>query len=379
MLGPIKPTLDTARRAARELVRHPRSPRSRLATIVVSVAIVVVLGVASTLVLSHARSLPDDAVLAVGDQLVTIDDFDAEVTKMRALYGVEQPVDRPEKMDDFRRRAAKAIAVSIVLDRQSVQIGVRVPDKKARDVLDAYVADQMGSGPDGRGQFVRALGNVGTSERAVLEAIRRQLAVDAMFRKVTAGVTVAADELAREFPRYRDSLGTPERRRISNIVVKSRERAQMLLRRLHAGTDFAGLARSESLDEATRAKGGDLGIVTAQQLQNTYARAAFSTPSGRVFGPVDNQFGWNVGRVVDVVPARPAAYKEVEGQLRTLVEFDRRIERWRSWLESAIKAADVRYADDYRPTHPDSAPTAGPAAPVNPPPDSDPSSGRGER
>lgn len=301
--------------------------------------------------------VPEGGALAVGDRVVSVDELDRRTHSLRALYGVQPPVDDPARMDGFRRDSAKAYAMGIVLQRKAEEMGVSASDSNARKALDSYIEQQFGAGPSGREAFVQALGNVGASEREILDEIKQQLAVSALFAKVTRDVTVDDQELAAAFPKFRDRLGVPERRQISNIVVTNEEQAAQLAQDLGKGGDFAQAARRYSIDGSTRDKGGDLGTVDRTQLEGAYGEAAFAAKEDAVFGPVRTQHGWNVGKVERVVPGKEPVFEEVREQLRALAKLDEQLARWQDWVSQAIKDADVRYADEYRPADPDAVPT----------------------
>ncbi|MFG1633452.1 peptidyl-prolyl cis-trans isomerase [Pseudonocardia alni] len=324
------------------------------------------------------QQVPDGAALAVGDRVVTVTDLDDRVQTLRALYGVQPPVEDPVRMDGFRRDAAKAVALSMVLEDRAAEMGVGIADAKVRQTLDEYITQQLGNGPGARDDFVQVLGNVGTTEDKVMTEVRQQMVVGELFDRVTKDVAVTDDDLRADFPKYAERLGTPEKRDLSNIVVASKEAADKIAADLRGGADFATVARASTIDNATRANGGALGPISADQLQPDYAKAAFETPAGQVFGPVQNQFGWNVGRSGAVTPGVPANFDQVQDRLRELVLFDRRITVWGQWMNDSLRGGDVRYADDYRPADPDTAPTgASPGLPSGTPQTVPPAPGGG--
>lgn len=319
----------------------------------------------------QAGQLPDGAAFRIDDRVVTVDELNDVTDTWRAMYGVEAPRDE-RKLDDFRRATAKAYAVSLLLDAAAAERGIAVGEKAAQDALTRFIERQAGAGPQARDAFVQALADAGTSQRAVLDEVKKQLIMAQLFKAITEDVGPVSDrELAEAFAASKDQLGTPERRRIANIVVPTKEDADGLIADLRGGAAFASLARQRSIDEATRGKGGVLGNVTRDQLQQRYGNAAFAAEPGEVFGPVRNKFGWNVGIVKRTLPPIPAKLDDVRDQLRQQVEFEKALARWREWLAGQIKAADIEYADKYRPANPDAplggAPLGGDAPGVAPP------------
>ncbi|GAA4826799.1 hypothetical protein GCM10023201_11930 [Actinomycetospora corticicola] len=347
-----------------DAIRRPRPPRTRLRRILVGV-LVAVLTVASAVAVPvvmglvpavYSPPLPADAAFAVGDRTVTRAEYDKRLKTIQALYGAQEPTD-PAGADRFRRDSAKAMAVADVLTNAEADRGIVIPDTRIRQAMDQMVQAQFGQGPDGYQKFVGALGQVGTSEAEVLDEIRQQYASAELIKQVTDPVQVSDAELPAEFPKYAAQLGTPEQRKLSNIVVQTQDQANDVLAKLRAGTPFADLARTQSLDGSTKDAGGDLGQpVTADKLQAGYAQAAFAAPKGQPFGPVQTQQGWNVGLVNDVVPGVPADFAQAQIPLKQAVLTDRKTAAWSAWLENELRSSHVRYADAYRPADPDGAP-----------------------
>lgn len=345
------------------LARGARLPQSRAARLMLVASLVVVLGGGLTgYFLLRAESLPSNAAFRYADHVVTAKELDSRIQTMRALYGVQPPDGKDTaKLDRFRRDAAKAEAVSLILDDAARNAGITIADKSARDSLTRFIS-QQGGGSDARQKFVQSLGSAGTSERVVLTEIKRQLAVVRLFDKVTTGISVSDREVADAFDKRKGELGTPEKRGISNIVVREKAKADAILAKLDKGASFAHLAAQHSLDGATRAKGGDLGEVSAAQLEDHYAKAAFAAPADTNFGPVRTQYGWNVGHIGKVLPPIPPTFQQIKDQLKQQIELEKALHKWRSWLTGQLRSADVEYADQYRPADPHSPPTSVPVA-----------------
>ncbi len=295
-----------------------------------------------------AAEVPDDAVLMIGDHSVSVAELDRRNESLRALYGVQEPTSDSERAD-FRRQAAKSMAIGIVLDRAADEASVEVPEEQVDAVFGAFLDAQFAGD---RQAFLDALGNVGTSEVDVLDEIRRQLRLRLLLDEVDGEVEIGGDELAAAFQERKAELATPERREIRNIVVPNRGGADQVRRQLDAGSDVAPLARRVSIDAATRDKGGFLGEVTRDQLVPAVGNAVFATPAGRPYGPVKGPQGWNVGVVTEVLPFEPATLGRVADDLRGALETEESQRRWSAWLVEQLRAADIEYADAYRPEDP---------------------------
>lgn len=331
--------------------------RMWLAAIVAAIIAAVV-----AIVVVTRPSVPDNAAFVYGDRVVTKSELNKRIDALRALYGITPPKSAKDR-DKFRRSAAKSYAVTLILDREARDLGVRVSEKKARDLLDKFIDTQFGN----RDAFIEALGNVGTSERAVLNEIRRQGVTIELRTKVIGKVTISDAFLRTSFERRRAELATPERRRLSNIVVPTAKEAQRVVTRLAAGESIEAIAAEVSIDESTRKVGGDLGNLSADQLEQPVATAAFNAKKGEVYGPVKGSHGWNVGVVASVIPGKPADFAAVKNAFRTQLQQEQEARTWSDWLAKVIREADVQYADAYRPADPDAPPPLTPT--TQPPPE----------
>jgi peptidyl-prolyl cis-trans isomerase C len=179
-----------------------------------------------------------------------------------------------------------------------------------------------------------------------------------LFQDVTgpAADSVTDDQLPAYFEGHRAEFVTPEQRHLRNIVVATKDQADQVYQKAKAGSEFAALVTESSLDDGTRDKQGDLGVVAASRLEPEYAAAAFAAPGGSVFGPVRTRFGWNVGQVTEVVPGAQSVFEQIKDKVRDALRSERALDASRTWLAERIRQAHVEYADDYRPADPDAPP-----------------------
>ncbi|GAA4815372.1 hypothetical protein GCM10025786_21130 [Nocardioides caeni] len=314
----------------------------------VVVAVLVVAVAALAVWRPWSDDVPEGTAFRIGDEVVSVDDLNARNDSLRALYGIQEPLGE-EEQDLFRRQAAKSMAISLVLDEAVDEEGIEVTDAEVDEAVAAFVDSRF----DGdRDQFLDSLGNVNTSEDAVVEEVRRQLELRKLLAEVAGEVTVSAQEVTAAFGERRRELGEPERRVVSNIVVGTRREARAVRAQLDDGADVAVLARRVSIDAATRDQGGRLGAVARSELLPDVATAVFRTGSGRAYGPVEGSQGWNVGVVTAVRQPVPATLAGVREELRAVLQSEKVQGRWSAWLAERLRAADVHYESDFRPRDP---------------------------
>ncbi|HKW97080.1 MAG TPA: peptidylprolyl isomerase [Bryobacteraceae bacterium] len=117
-------------------------------------------------------------------------------------------------------------------------------------------------------------------------------------------------------------------------------KAQEIRKKIEAGEDFATLAKAESDDTGTAAKGGDLGTFRHGQMVPEFEKAAFTLPVGAVSEPVKTKFGYHLIQVQE---------RDVKtfDQVRADIEKKIRPELARESMESLRKQVPVKMDDAF--------------------------------
>ncbi|MBI4583080.1 MAG: peptidylprolyl isomerase [Planctomycetes bacterium] len=122
-------------------------------------------------------------------------------------------------------------------------------------------------------------------------------------------------------------------------------RALEALKRLRDGADFAEIARGESMDEASRRRGGDMGYVSADDpLHPTIKEAVFKLKPGETSEPVDFPEVGSISlfRVSEIVLQK--SFSECQAALRQeLVEREPDLKEIEETLELLRTRANIRY------------------------------------
>jgi parvulin-like peptidyl-prolyl isomerase len=118
-----------------------------------------------------------------------------------------------------------------------------------------------------------------------------------------------------------------------HILVSSQATAQALLAQIQAGADFGQVAQQSSLDNLTRANGGDLGwfargTLPAKELED----AAFALQPGQISGVVQSAFGYHIVQMLGRDPAR-----KLEGEQS--VKVQRGMENWLQLCAHRLKCS----------------------------------------
>jgi peptidyl-prolyl cis-trans isomerase D len=101
------------------------------------------------------------------------------------------------------------------------------------------------------------------------------------------------DEFKRPRTAYLSYVALPRTTTAADTAAV-RARADSARQEILGGAPFADVARRESSDSASAAKGGDLGEWTRGSMDPAFDSAAFALPIGKVSQPVRSQFGFHL-------------------------------------------------------------------------------------
>jgi len=112
-----------------------------------------------------------------------------------------------------------------------------------------------------------------------------------------------------------------------HILVKTKEEADAIIKKLEGGEDFQKLANENTTDPSGKTSGGDLGFFGPGQMVPEFEKAALALEVGAYSKePVQTQFGWHIIKVEDKRAQQPPAFETVKDQVRSLLIREKYIE-----------------------------------------------------
>jgi len=135
-------------------------------------------------------------------------------------------------------------------------------------------------------------------------------------------------------------------------------KAKELRERIVKGEDFAAVAKAESDDIQSGAKGGDLGTLTRGRMIPEFEKAVFDLKAGETSEPVKTQFGYHIVQVQERITPDFA-------KLRPDLERDLKSEIAQRTVHAMREKSNVKFNPDYF-GPPPSSDAAAPAAPIAP-------------
>lgn len=130
-------------------------------------------------------------------------------------------------------------------------------------------------------------------------------------------------KLREEYDRQRKLIGegaSANQYRLSQIIVSNETDALDLTRRIQKGELFGKMAQEYSIDQATKANGGQLGWVLPGQVVPQVANVIVNMNKGAITNaPIQTQGGWVIVKVDDKRPFKFPTFDEAKPQLRQAI------------------------------------------------------------
>jgi peptidyl-prolyl cis-trans isomerase D len=173
------------------------------------------------------------------------------------------------------------------------------------------------------------------------------------------GVTVTEDELRKHYQQNEKRYTATEERRASHILIaadksapkaerdQARAKAEALLAEVRKNpAAFAEVARKNSQDEGSAAKGGDLDFFTRGAIEGL--DAAFDMKPGDISGVVESSFGFHIIQVTGARGGEKRSFESVRAELEAEVRDQLAQKRF---AEAAVEFGDTVYeqADSLKP------------------------------
>jgi peptidyl-prolyl cis-trans isomerase C len=297
------------------------------------IAILAILMIASILS-SCQKAMPPDIVAQVNGDSITVAEFTAELFPLVEDY--QTPPTRQEEVDFKNLKKAlldQLIEKKLVLN-EAQKMGITVSDDELEDAFDSIKR----SYPQGRfDEMVRDE----AARRQWKESLYQRLLIEKVINRVSQ-ITTPIDEptLLKYYKKHRSDFMLPEQVRVRQIVVKDRQEAEGLLRRIKRGDSFEELARRHSIGPEAE-MGGDLGFFGRGDMPEEFD-VVFSLKVGETSNVVQSPYGYHIFQVMARRGQSESSFDEVKEQVRKMLVREEEDESFRDWLKKIKKRAGVR-------------------------------------
>jgi peptidyl-prolyl cis-trans isomerase C len=184
------------------------------------------------------------------------------------------------------------------------------------------------------------------SQTELKARLKEQLAVERLFEEeVFPRVTVVDAEVERYYGEHVAEFQEPERARVSQIVVASREEALQLRDKLRRNPQtFADVARKSSIAPEGK-NGGDLGYIGRGAGFPEVFDVCFTLPLNVVSEVTPSPYGFHIFRVTDRKGAQRRTIEQARAEIREKLGREKRARAQEEFLQSLRKRAKIKIDD----------------------------------
>ncbi len=144
-----------------------------------------------------------------------------------------------------------------------------------------------------------------------LNLMRENLVANAELKKMEQGIQLGDADLQKMYDENKKEYeqvkarhiliafkGSPAAQAGKDLTEdQAKAKAEELKKKIQAGGSFEEIAKAESDDKGSAARGGDLGPFSHGQMVEEFEKAAFEAKAGEVIGPVRTQYGFHLIKV----------------------------------------------------------------------------------
>ncbi|MCE3255523.1 MAG: PpiC-type peptidyl-prolyl cis-trans isomerase [Rickettsiaceae bacterium] len=208
-----------------------------------------------------------------------LEDRVAKMLSSRNPAGVEQKI----AIDNLPQQVIEAVAKDIYLQREIDKIAGK--SKEAKD------------------------GKIKKQAEEYKKGLIRQAYLAAAIKK-----EVTEETIKNKYTQLSTELAGKKEMHLRHIMVSSQEKIEKIKSMLKT-TSFEKLAKQYSEDGANAAKGGDLGYVVPDRLDEDFSKAISELKKNQISAPIKTKFGWHIVKVEDVRDVKIPTFEEAKAEI----------------------------------------------------------------
>lgn len=336
---------------------------------------------AITLTGCNFHKSPSDAVIKVNDKYITKSEFEKAFDKYagNSIYS-QMGIDLKKSPDNFvhlsiKQKVVNDLIVKKLLDEEILKRKINVSQEDmekeyatlidkigSKDKFNELLKQSQISQTDLKNdikeglkveKLVSTLGVVNVSDKDVEKYYKENIAMFKYPDKVKAShILISADPV-----QIKDIiLGKQENKKLSKEELEKkvqeeldakRKKAEAILVELKQDpTKFAQLAKENSDDTVSATEGGNLGFMSKEELQEDFAKAAFSQKPNTISEIVVTPYGYHIIMVTDRKKAGVEPFDKVKFEIKNYLQQQKKVELLQKFVENIKSNAQIEYLDE---------------------------------
>ena len=278
---------------------------------------------------------PEQPIATVNGEAIGREEFKNKLAEEAAHAKGEAPL-KAEQMALLKEEVLNQLIEEKFMLQRARELSLTVSNAEIEAQIGEIKKDYSNDG------FDSLFGNGGISYTAWREALQKRMLLEKVIAQdVNAKIQVTDGDAELYFKANRKTYVSERKVRAAQIVVRDRDRAEEILKRLKAGEDFGKVARAVSIGpEAER--GGDLGFFERGMMPEAIDRVVFSLPVGKMSGVVKSPYGFHIIIVLDRQDRGGRKFAEAKERVSADLRKLKEAESYERWIEGLKTKAVIR-------------------------------------
>ncbi|MCC7203393.1 MAG: peptidylprolyl isomerase [Nitrospirae bacterium] len=181
----------------------------------------------------------------------------------------------------------------------------------------------------------------------MLEEMKKRILVEKFFKKeLEEDMKISDEELKKYYDEHPEEAKAPVEVRASHILLKTKEEAEGILKKLRAGAKFEDLAKSSSIDTGSKAMGGDLGYFHSGVMVPEFETAAFKLKKGEISDIVESRFGYHIIKITDRRTGKEKSFADAKTELEQNLLKKKKKEKFDNLVAGLKSKASITIKED---------------------------------
>jgi foldase protein PrsA len=301
------------------------------------IALLIALSV--VLAVSVAGCGTKNAAAKVNGQTIPLDELNKQMDQLKKQYPqMFTGADGEGRLLEFKQRLLDNLINQVLIKQEAKKRGITVSDAEIKKQI-----DQLKTGFKDDAAFQEALKTAGMDPSTLEGQVRDQLVTQKLIESLAKDITVTDAEIKAYYDKNKSQFAQPAQKRASHILFKPEDKAkaEKILKEVLAGGNFAALAKANSTDPGSAAKGGDLGWPTTPYVPEFEAAVKKLAKGQTTTELVKTQFGWHIIRVTDERAASQKTLEQAKADIKNIIIQQRRADAYAKLLEKLRKDAKI--------------------------------------
>jgi foldase protein PrsA len=270
--------------------------------LIVGVALLALVVPAVLLAGCGETKVPAGAIAAVGNGVITQEQFDQIWQQAEAQYKSQEgappfPEEGTAQYNQLKASIVNYLVQNEIIKEQAAEMDVTVTDAQLEERM-KQIVEQVG----GQKKLDKLLKDQNVTEAQLQDQLKAQMLQDAVQQKVNEDIKLSDEDLKKyyEDPKNKTQFDVPESVDARHILVKTKaeaEKVRALLEADNSDANWKKVAKEYSTDPGSKDAGGSLGNFPKGRMVKPFEDVAFDLKVDEISQPVKTQFGYHVIKV----------------------------------------------------------------------------------